>query len=38
MITCNNFFKEDDKEQQRNILIDLLSKIISFQISENKEA
>ncbi len=38
MVMCNSFFKEEDIEQKRNTLIDLLSKIISFQINENKEA
>lgn len=38
MKSCNSFFKEEDIEIKRNTLIELLSKIISFQISENKEA
>ena len=38
MKTCNNFFKEENIEIKRNTLIKLLSKIISFQIAENKDA
>ena len=38
MKSCNSFFKEEDIEIKRNTLIELLSKIISFQITENKEA
>jgi hypothetical protein len=38
MKTCNNFFKEENIEIKRNTLIELLSKIISFQIAENKDA
>ena len=37
MKICNSLFKEEEKEIKRDKLIELLSKVISFQIRENKE-